>query len=81
MTHEELRQHLWREPFQPVRVRLKDGRTFDIRHRNLGLLGASVLIIGIPAPDDPEQYYADRQVWVRFHEIDAIEPLTVPSAG
>lgn len=81
MRPEELRQHLTREPFQPFRVRLKDGRSFDIPHPNLGLLGESVLIIGIPASDDPEPYYADRTEWVPLHQIDAIEPLPVPSAG
>lgn len=33
MTCEEARHYLWREPFEPVRIRLKDGRIFDIPDR------------------------------------------------
>ena len=81
MRAEEVAQYLHREPFQPFRVRLTDGRSFDIVHPNLGLLGASVLIIGIPAPDDPKPIYGDRTEWVRLHLIDGIEPLPTPAAG
>lgn len=79
MRAEELRQRLQRESFQPFRVRLKDGRTFNISHPNLGLLGESVLIIGIPAADDPTSIYGDRTEWVRLHLIDAVEPLQGPT--
>ena len=81
MRPEELRQLLAREPFQPFRVRLKDGRSFDILHPNLGLVGESVFIIGIPAPDDPKPIYGDRSEWVRLHLIDGIELLPTSSVG
>ena len=73
MKAEELRQYLWREPFQAFRVRLKDGRTFDIRDPRLHLAGESVFMIGIPAPDEPRFY--DRQEWVMMTEIDGIDLL------
>ncbi len=80
MTPEQLRQHLYRKPFQPFRVRLHDGRSYDIRHPNLGLVGESVFIVGIPAPDDPNPVYYDRTVWVQLAQIDGIEPLPEPAA-
>jgi hypothetical protein len=80
MTCEEARKHLWREPFQPVRVRLSDGRTFDIVHPNLALAAEAMLLIGIPAPDDPDPWVADRQVWVQWAEVAGVEPLS-PSAA
>jgi len=79
MTCEEARQYLWREPFQPVRIRLKDGRSFDIRHRGMTLAAEAVLIVGIPPKDDPNAWYSDRTVWVRWPEVDAIEPLPEPA--
>jgi hypothetical protein len=79
MTPDQLRQHAHREPFQPFRVRLQDGRSYDIRHPNLGLVGKSIFIIGIPAPDDPDPVYADRTVWVPLAQIDGIEPLPEPA--
>jgi hypothetical protein len=83
MRPEELRQYVTREPFQPFRVHLKDGRSFDITHPNLGLVGESVFIIGIPAPDEPNSIYGDRTEWVRLHLIDRIEllPRPAPAAG
>ncbi len=60
MNHEAFRAHLFREPFQPFRVFLKDGRSYVIPHRNLALAAETRLIIGIPAPDDPNPIYADR---------------------
>jgi hypothetical protein len=45
MTCEEARKHLWRKPFQPVQIRLKDGRTFDIRYRGWTLAADAILII------------------------------------
>ncbi len=79
MTYEEARQYLWRKPFQPVRIRLKDERTFDILHRGMTLAAEAILIIGIPPADDPNAEYSDRTVWVRWPEVDAIEPLSEPA--
>lgn len=80
MKCEEARQYLWREPFEPVRIRLKDGRTFDIRHSNLTLAAEAILIIGIPPADEPDAWYSDRKLWVQWAEVEAIEPLPTPAA-
>jgi hypothetical protein len=80
MTPEHLRQHLYQKPFQPFRVHLKDGRSYEIRHPNLALAAEAVLIVGIPAPDDPDPVYSDRQVWVQWDQVDRIEPLSTSAA-
>jgi hypothetical protein len=64
MQAEQLREHLYRQPFRPFRVRVSDGRSFDIRFPDLNLVGESVFVIGIPAPDDPLPRFYDRQAWV-----------------
>jgi hypothetical protein len=79
MTPEQVRQYAHREPFQPFRIRLHDGRAYDIRHPNLGLVGESVLVVGIPAPNDPNPVYYDRTVWLPLAQIDGIEPLAEPA--
>jgi hypothetical protein len=76
MTCEEARQYLWREPFQPVRIRLKDGRTFDIPNRRWTMAAEAILIIGTPPADDPKSRLPDRGIWVQWPEVDAIEPLS-----
>lgn len=75
MTPEQLRQHLYREPFEPFRVRLSDGRSYDIRHPDLNLVGESVFIIGIPEAGDPDPQFYDYTVWVPLKLIDGIDPL------
>jgi hypothetical protein len=79
MRPDELRQVLYKEPFQPFRVRVRDGRTFDIRYSELSLIGESVFIIGIPAPDDPNPRFYDRQAWIPLQWIDGIDPLPEPA--
>lgn len=79
MTCEQARQYLWKEPFQPVRIRLKDGRTFDIHYRGMTLAAEAILIIGIPPVDEPDAHYSDRTEWVRWPEVETIEPLPEPA--
>ena len=79
MTCEQARQYLWRKPFQPVRIRLKDGRSFDIRHKGMTLAAEAMLIIGIPPVDEPDARYSDRTVWARWPEVEAIDPLSEPA--
>ena len=80
MTCEEARKYLWRVPFQPVRIRLKDGRTFHIPDRGWTMAAEAILIIGTPPADDPNSRLPDRGLWVQWSEVDAIEPLSEPAA-
>lgn len=76
MDHVQFREHLYRKPFQPFRVHVKDGRSFTIHHPNLAMAAEAILQIGIPAPDDPNPVFGERKVWVRWADVDAIEPLS-----
>jgi hypothetical protein len=80
MTCEEARQYLWRKPFQPVRIRLKDGRRYDIFYRGWTIAAEAILMIGLPPVNDPGSRFPDRKVWVRWPEVEAIEPLPEPAA-
>ena len=80
MTCEEARQYLWRKPFLPVRIRLKDGRSFDIPDRGWTIAAEALLMVGVPPEDDPDSRFPDHLVWVRWPEVDAIEPLPEPAA-
>lgn len=80
MTCEEARQYLWRKPFHPVRIRLKDGRTFDVPDRGWTIAAEALLMVGVPPEDDPGSPFPDHLVWVRWTELDAIEPLPEPAA-
>jgi len=46
-----------KDPFEPVRIYLKDGRMFEVRYKWLIVVGTRFLHIGIPGPDSPEPFY------------------------
>jgi hypothetical protein len=75
MTAQQLRERLYREPFQPFRLRLSDHRSFDILYPHLNLVGESVLIVGIPPADVSHPTFSDHQVWVPLNSIAALETL------
>ncbi len=54
MRPDDIREFLTREPFRPFRLTLFDGRTHDVQHPELALVGRSTVTIGLLRPDDPE---------------------------
>ena len=77
MRPEDIREFLHQRPFQPFRVTLTDGRTYDIRHPELAMVGRNTIEIGLPAPEDSTPIY-DRLVTVRLLHIMQIEPHQAP---
>jgi hypothetical protein len=73
MRSEDIREFLQRKPFQPFRLTLTDGRTYEIRHPELAMVGRSSVAIGVPAPNDPNPVY-DRLVTISLLHIMQIEP-------
>jgi len=57
MRPEDIRDFLQRRPFQPVPITLTDGRTYDVRHPELAMVGRSTVVIGLPAPGAPSPVY------------------------
>lgn len=47
MTAEELVEALAERPFVPLRVHLSNGRTHDIMHPELAIVGEDVVAIGV----------------------------------
>ena len=80
MTPEELRTCFEPRPFRPLRIYLKDGRTFDVRFRELAIVGHDYLALGIPAPLERDAIY-DYVEHMRLEEIDHIDRLAGPPAG
>jgi hypothetical protein len=74
MKADELRAIVYRQPFEPFRIHVKDGRSFNIVHPRLSVVGESVVLVGVPAPgEDPT--LADHTVWLWLTQIDHIEPF------
>ena len=74
MRPDDVRDFVNKRPFQPFRITLMDGRSYEVRHPELAMVGRSAVAIGVPAPDDSEPVY-DRLVTVSLIHIMQIEPL------
>jgi hypothetical protein len=76
MRPEDLRKYVrWNNDFQPIRIQLKDGRSFDIRHPNHALVAEAIVIVARPPADEPDSIYGDGSEWVRYDQIDSVEML------
>lgn len=74
MRPEDIREFLKSQPFQPFRLTLTDGCTYDVMHPELAMVGRSSVSVGVPKPGDPEPVY-DRLITVSLLHIMQIEPL------
>jgi hypothetical protein len=68
-------------PFEPFRLFLTDGTTFDVRHPELFMLGRRSVVVGFAAK--PEQKHFDRWTTIDLLHIMRTEPLSsaVPTNG
>jgi hypothetical protein len=73
MTHDELSQAAARQPFQPFRVILTTGATYDIRHPELFMVGRRSAIIGIT--EKPTETVYDHTIKVDLLHIVGIEEI------
>jgi hypothetical protein len=81
MQPHELRAFFEHRPFRPLRIHLRDGRTFDVRFRELAIVGHDYLALGIPAPLERDAIY-DAVEHVQIEDIDHIDTVgRSPAAG
>src|SRR3954453_13478075 len=52
MTVQTFREMLARRPFQPVKVVLSSGQTYEIRHPEMPLLTRTSLLVGVDVSED-----------------------------
>ena len=82
MRPEDVLEFLRRRPFRPFRLTLRDGRTYDVMHPELAIVGRSSVEVGLARPEDPDNI-AERLISVSLLHIMQIEPLesVVPPPG
>ncbi len=74
MRPDDVRHLLWHHPFEPFRIIMLDGTTYDIRDPDLVLLERSVLKIGFPA-SKVQLPLTHREVVVALLHITRLEPI------
>ena len=82
MTNQDLQEAVRRRPFEPFRIVLTTGDTYDVRHRDLLMVGLRSAIIGIAKSVEGTAY--DRTIKVDLLHVVGIEELPVqqpPSAN
>jgi hypothetical protein len=72
MGADEIRKHLRKQPFQPFRLFISDGATYDVRHPEMFYVSRSEVVIGLDADDAglPEQ-----SAYVAPMHVTRIEPI------
>jgi hypothetical protein len=80
MTSEELQTQARRQPFEPFRVILTTGATYDIRHPDLIMIGRRSAIIGVTKR--PQRTVYDVTIQVDLLHVVGIESIPdAPSAA
>jgi hypothetical protein len=77
MTVQTFREMLARRPFQPVKLTLSSGQTFEIRHPEMALLTRTSLLVGVDLAEDGVP--AEFKILSLLH-VTAIEPIAGKAA-
>ena len=71
MRLEELRAALGRAPFEPFRIRLSSGDSYDVRHPEFASLTRHCIYVGIPTEDE----VPERTIRCDLMHVVALEPI------
>jgi hypothetical protein len=74
MTVQTFQKLLARQPFQPFRLVMSSGKTYDVRHPEMAMLTRTDLLVGIDIADDGIPAEFD---FCSLLHVTAIEPLNV----
>jgi len=72
MGAEEIRKHLRKQPFQPFRIFVSDGASYDVRHPEMCYVSRVEVVIGLDTDVDglPEQ-----SAYIAPMHVTRIEPI------
>jgi hypothetical protein len=76
----DLLQALRKRPFEPFRIQVSDGATFDVRHPELVMVGLRAVLIGIPASKESQPVYEHVDTVSLGHVVKLL-PITAGPPG
>jgi hypothetical protein len=79
VTPEELKEFARKQPFEPFRVILTTGDSYDIPHPDLIMVGRRSAIIGVS--NEPKGTYYGRTIKVDLLHVVGVEELPVPPSS
>ena len=77
MTVQTFRETLARRPFQPVKLTLSSGQSFEIRHPEMAMLTRTSILIGVDIADDGVP--AEFKIISLLH-VASMEPMSSQAA-
>jgi hypothetical protein len=72
MRLQELQEALRRQPFQPFRIHLTNGQTFDVGHPEFAALTRTSIFVGHSSGDDE---IPDRMIQCDLLHVVTLEPI------
>jgi hypothetical protein len=74
MPPQDLWEKLRQQPFDPFRICLTDGTTYEVRHPELVMVGRRSAVVGVSETEQPPPFY-DRATTVALVHIVRLEPI------
>jgi hypothetical protein len=82
MTYEELQQAVHRQPFEPFRLVLTTGTTYDVRHPDLLMVGRRSAVVGVVnSPNGTAYDYTVKVDLLHAVAIEDLPPHRAPGDG
>jgi hypothetical protein len=78
MTPETIQKHLLCHPFQPFRVCLSDGASYEVRQPEMVLVLQREVIIGLPKPGER---FPRQTVYCDLLHVTRLEPINGQTSG
>jgi hypothetical protein len=78
MTYEEIFEYVDAEPFQPFRIQMASGRTFDVRHPEMIRVGEHSVVVFEYLEEDDHIFERFRMLGLQL--VESIEHIDSPVA-
>lgn len=79
MDREDVAEMVKAKPFDPFRMVLTNGESFDIRHSELIMLGRRSVVVGLAA--EAQQDYFDRTTKISLLQVVRLEQIESKPTG
>ena len=75
MTAETFREILKRGPFEPIRVVMSSGESYDVMHPERVFVPAKCLVLALPDPSQPEGERLAFCSYIHIAHVEILRPL------
>lgn len=77
MTADTFREILRRRPFEPFRVVMSSGESYNVMHPEMALVSARALVLALPDPTQPEGERLAFCSYLHLAHVEVLRPTEV----